>query len=134
MGGIFFVASCGLGDVRGLSMSAKTQNPVLWSQKDHPKPDGFNANGEVLIEAVRSGDEQKVREALIKGAPIDYMCQAPTNPPIYNIGSMTALMLAAHRGDGAVVTMLLSKGAFKSVTTHLGRTAADYAKEDKLKA
>merc|ERR1711916_309917 len=134
MGGIFFVASCGLGDVRGLSMSAKTQNPVLWSQKDHPKPDGFNANGEVLIEAVRSGDEQKVREALIKGAPIDYVCQAPTNPPIYHIGSMTALMLAAHRGDQAVVQLLLDKKASKTVENHLRRKAVDYAKEDKLKA
>ena len=86
----------------------------------------------------------------MKGAPIDYVCQAPTDPPIWNIGSMTALvgrflfhfpgsadcvqMLAAHRGDQAVVQLLLDKKASKTVENHLGRKAVDYAKEDKLKA
>ena len=95
--------------------------------------------GEALIAAVRTGEAERVREALMKmaagsgGASIDYMCQAPTAPPIWNIGAMTALMLAAHRQDLPICQMLVDKKANKSVTNHLGRTAADYAKEDKLK-
>merc|ERR1711991_537825 len=117
-----------------MATTAKSRNPVLWAQKDHPKPAGFDANGENLIAAVRTGQPERVREALMKGAPIDYVCQAPTDPPIWNIGSMTALMLAAHRGDQAVVQLLLDKKVSKTVEIHLGRKAVDYAKEDKLKA
>jgi hypothetical protein len=53
----------------------------------------------------------RVRDALVKGADINYKCQAPTNPPIWNIGCMTALMMAAHRGDVAIVQLLLDKKA-----------------------
>jgi hypothetical protein len=92
-----------------------------------------DAPSELLIDAVRSRQEIRVRDALQKGANVDYVCQAPTHPPIWNVGAMTALMLAAHRNDLALVQLLLEKKADKAVTNHLGRRAADYAKDDKVR-
>ena len=46
---------------------------------------------------------------------------------------MTALMLAAHRGDQALVQLLLDKKADKGITNHLGHKALDYAKTDAIK-
>jgi hypothetical protein len=60
-------------------MAAKKENPVLWSQKEHAKPKPSEPLGELLIDAVRSGNEIRVRDALQKGADINYMCQAPTH-------------------------------------------------------
>ncbi len=90
--------------------------------------------GELLIDAVRSGQEIRVRDALQKGADVNYMCQAPTHPPIWNIGAMTALMLATHRGDLPLVQLLLEKKADKNKVNHLGRRARDYAKDEKMRS
>lgn len=115
------------------------------------RPPGYDALGEFLIEAVRSGVEVRtgpacvraapltfgqvrVRDALVKGANINYKCQAPTHPPIWHIGCMTPLMLAVHRNDAALVKLLLDKGADKRITNHLGYTALNYAKDDAMKA
>ena len=75
-----------------------------------------------------------MRDALVKGANINYKCQAPTNPPIWNIGCMTALMLACHRGDMPIIQLLLDKGADKNLSNHLGKRAVDYAKTDQAKS
>ena len=75
-----------------------------------------------------------MRDALQKGANVDYMCQAPTHPPIWNIGAMTPLMLAAHRNDLPLVQLLLDKKASKTQVNHLGRRARDYAKDDKMRS
>jgi ankyrin repeat protein len=55
-------------------------------------------------------------------------------PPIWNIGAMTPLMLATHRNDLALVQLLVDKKADKSRKNHLGKSAADYAKDEKMKA
>jgi hypothetical protein len=61
-------------------MAAKAKaNPVLWAQTELPKPKTSEALGELLIDSVRSGSEVRVRDALQKGADINYMCQAPTH-------------------------------------------------------
>ncbi len=142
-------------------MAAKSKgNEVLWAQRDTSKPARYgsafvffafrpasrsptlfftcdaskDAANELLIDAVRSGQEVRVRDALQKGADIDAVVQCPTHPPIWNIGAMSALMLAAHRGDLALVQLLLDKKASKSVANHLGRRARDYAKDEKMRS
>jgi ankyrin repeat protein len=47
---------------------------------------------------------------------------------------MTPLMLATHRNDLALVQLLVDKKADKSRKNHLGKSAADYAKDEKMKA
>ncbi len=53
----------------------------------------------------------------------DTACLCVCVQPIWNIGSMTPLMMAAHRGDVAIVTLLLDKKADKNITNHLGKKA-----------
>ena len=70
-----------------------------------------------LHAAVRAGDTAAVRQWLARGV----------NPNQRNAKDHTPLMLAADRGDGAIVRLLLDAGADRSLRDPQGLSAADHA-------
>ncbi len=53
-------------------MAAHNKNPLLWPHTQHAQAAPNNALGELLVDAVRSGVEVRVRDALVKGADVNY--------------------------------------------------------------
>ena len=72
-----------------------------------------------LVDAAAIGQLDAARQALADGAPVDAT----------NAAGQTALMLAARRGDEALVRLLLAAGADRARTDPSGRTAAALARQ-----
>ncbi len=72
-----------------------------------------------MLDAAAACPLEAARQAPADGAPVNAA----------NAAGQTALMLAARRGDEALVRLLLAAGADRNRTDPAGRTAAELARQ-----
>jgi len=106
-----------------------------------------------IVAAVRAGDEEKVRQALLKGGAlpdatdrdgyssliraaehgdvdiVDTLLKRNARPDLQSRQGQTALMVAARLGHAEIVKLLLAKKADPNKPDFTGRTALTYARQ-----